>query len=281
MKKQIDWHNGVMDLSKPLVMGILNTAPDSFYDGGKYAGLEENMNQVARMIREGASIVDVGAVSTRPGAPKVSEADEWQRLEPVLKQLTRRFPDLCISVDTWRSNIARKAVEAGAAIVNDISGGGFDEKMFETIVRLNVPFIMMHIQGTPQTMQTNPQYGDVVEEVYQYFDQRLEKLFAAGMKADVILDPGFGFGKNTDHNYRLLYGIEKLKSSGFPVLCGVSRKSMINRVLGTRPENALNGTTAVNMLALIHGADILRVHDVKEAVQVVKIFNQYRESGAF
>ncbi len=281
MKQQIKWHNGTLDLSQPLVMGIVNVTPDSFYDGGGYNNEKQILERVSRMISEGAELIDIGAVYTRPGAPDVSEAEEWQRLEPVLKRLSNRFPELCISVDTWRSSIARKAVDAGAAIVNDISGGGFDDRMFESISRMNVPFIMMHIQGTPQTMQINPNYTDVVKEVFTYFQQRLEKLFAKGMTAGVILDPGFGFGKNTDHNYQLLAGIEKLKSLGFPVLAGVSRKSMINRVLGTKPENALNGTTAVNMLALLHGADILRVHDVKEAVQTVKIFQQYRKSCFF
>lgn len=278
MKQQIKWHNGTLDLSQPLVMGIVNVTPDSFYDGGMYHAEKLILERVSRMISEGADVIDIGAVSSRPGAPDVSEAEEWQRLEPVLKQLSSRFPDVCISVDTWRSSIAQEAVDAGAAIVNDISGGGFDDKMFGTVARLNVPYIMMHIRGTPQTMQIDPHYADVVKEVHQYFEQRLEKLFAAGMQADVILDPGFGFGKDTDHNYQLLAGIEKLKSLGLPVMAGVSRKSMINRVLGTKPENALNGTTAANMLALLHGADILRVHDVKEAVQVVKIFKQYRKS---
>ncbi len=277
--QQIKWQNGVLDLSRPVVMGILNITPDSFFDGGRHNHVDDVVLHAAEMIEQGAEILDVGAVSTRPGAVEVDEATEWKRLEPVMHMLRKNFPNQCISVDTYRSSIAEKAVNAGAAIINDISGGQLDQDMFRTVAAMQVPYIMMHMLGTPQTMQNDPQYEDVVAEVETFFAERLKKLKNLGMEAPVILDPGFGFGKTVSHNYRLLHALERFRALGCPVLAGVSRKSMINRVLKTKPENALNGTTVVNTLALLHGADILRVHDVREARQAVRIIEIYRANA--
>lgn len=272
----IEWKNGSIELSTPVVMGILNITPDSFYDGGSYKNLDEILSRAGKMIGEGAAILDVGAVSTRPGAEEVSEAGEWARLKPVLENLIKTFPKQCISVDTYRSRIAEKAVDAGAAMVNDISGGTFDDQMFDAVARLQVPYIMMHIQGTPQTMQIAPEYNDVVQEVYEFFERQLQLLRAKEMKSTVIIDPGFGFGKTVDHNYALLKHLALFKKLDCPVMAGLSRKSMINKVLGTKPASALNGTTVVNAIALMNGADILRVHDVKEAVEVVQIVKKLK-----
>jgi dihydropteroate synthase len=257
-------------LDEALIMGILNVTPDSFFDGGKFDAIETAVQQATQMLNDGGALIDVGGYSSRPGATPVSEGDELQRVIPVIKALTAAFPEAIISIDTFRSTVAEAAVQAGAAIINDISGGNQDPKMFSTVAKLQVPYILMHMQGDPQTMQQAPEYGNVVREVHHFFSSKLNELRQLGV-ADVILDPGFGFGKTLAHNYQILNALDEFNLLGCPILAGVSRKSMINKVLGTKPENALNGTTVVNTMALQKGAQILRVHDVKEAVQAVKI----------
>lgn len=272
----LKWGNKELDLNTPAVMGILNLTPDSFYDGGRFDSPKRALELATKMVEQGASIVDIGAVSTRPFAEEVSAEAEWSRLEKVLHELSRILPDTIISVDTFRAEIAIKAAEAGAGMINDISGGQMDQQMFGTIASLKVAYVLMHIKGTPQTMQQNPQYNDVVGEVYDFFEQNLNRIRNAGVKTPVILDPGFGFGKTLEHNYLLLQALPHFKTLGCPILAGVSRKSMVNRVLKTKPENALNGTTVLNTISLLQGADILRVHDVTEAIEAVKLVQTYR-----
>jgi dihydropteroate synthase len=252
-------------------MGILNLTPDSFYDGGRNVGLNNAIQRAGKMIDEGATIIDIGAVSTRPNAMEVSAEEEWGRLKDVLKELRKQFPDTILSVDTYRASIARRAADFGADMINDISGGQFDELMFETIAELGLPYVMMHIQESPATMQQNPVYNDVVDEISKFFKTRLSQLASLGKNENIILDPGFGFGKTVGHNYELLRRFSEFKNIGCPLLAGLSRKSMINKVLEIKPEQALNGTTVLNTIALLAGANILRVHDVKEAVQAVKL----------
>ena len=271
-------------------MGILNVTPDSFYDGGKYftlplkgkAGEGALLDRVEKMIEEGADIIDVGACSTRPNAELISEEEELKRLIPAVKIIKNKFPHIIISADTFRSKVAEYAVHEGADMINDISGGQQlavkpaarsqqQETMFKTIGELKIPYILMHMQGTPQTMQINPEYKDVVKEVKEYFVEKVEKLKSLKVE-QIIIDVGFGFGKNLEHNYTLLKNLSAFKELELPILVGVSRKSMINKVLGTTPKTALNGTTAANTIALMNGANILRVHDVKEAKEAVKIF---------
>lgn len=266
-----------MELSHPEVMGILNMTPDSFYDGGKYTNSDLVQQRVETMLKQGARFIDVGAYSTRPGARHISEAQEGQRLFPVLRLLRDRFPSALVSVDTFRSNIAREAVESyGAAMINDISGGTADAKMFQTIAGLGVPYVLMHIQGTPQTMQRNPKYDDVVKAISGFFAQKIQELKLLGV-GDVILDPGFGFGKTLEHNYELMQRLDEFQIFSQPLLVGVSRKSMIFKLLETTPDEALNGTTALNTVALLKGAGILRVHDVKQAVETIKIYRKLNE----
>ncbi len=258
-----------LDLSKPAVMGILNVTPDSFYDGGRYIAVESALNQAEKMILAGAKIIDIGAVSTRPGSKGVSVEEEWNRLKDIIEVLREKFPKTILSVDTYRSEIARKSVHAGVHIINDISGGTMDEQMFETVAELQVPYILMHIQGTPDMMQKNPVYGNVIEEVKSFFEIQIEKLKTRGVK-QIILDPGFGFGKTVEHNYQLLNQLEVFVGMGFPVLAGLSRKSMITKLYGEKPDEALTGTTEVHKIALQKGVKILRVHDVKEAMALVQ-----------
>ena len=266
-------HDGrTLDLSGPVVMGILNVTPDSFFDGGKYERPEDALAQAEKMLQQGAVIIDIGAVSTRPGAVAPLEEEEWARLEPVLNLLREKLPQAILSVDTWRAVIAEKSVNAGAHIINDISGGTMDAAMFATVGKLGVPYILMHIQGTPETMQEDPQYDDVVKEVQQFFEERLAQLHHAGAM-QVILDPGFGFGKTVEHNYQLLSALGVFVQMGHPVLAGLSRKSMTTKLLGIGKTEALNATTALNTIALQKGAKILRVHDVREAVECVRIFD--------
>lgn len=250
-------------------MGILNLTPDSFYDGGKYNSLESAILRAEKMIAEGAKIIDIGAVSTRPGASRISEAEEWSRMKEVIPALVKNFPSTVLSVDTYSSTIAKKAIEAGAHIVNDISGGTMDAEMFETVAELNVPYVLMHIKGIPETMQEDPQYENVVEEVKDFFELNIEKLHKLDVK-QIILDPGFGFGKTVEHNYQLLNSLDVFVKMGYPVLAGLSRKSMITKLFGGENKEALRGTIEVNKIALQKGAKILRVHDVKEAVQLVR-----------
>lgn len=268
----------LLNVSSPLVMGILNVTPDSFFDGGKFNEETNMLKQAEKMLQEGAAIIDIGAVSTRPGANEISEEEEIKRLIQAVKLIHKNFPSAILSVDTYRSLVAEMAIENGAAIINDVSAGTFDNKMLETIVRLQVPYIMMHIQGTPQTMQQNPTYENVTLDIIRFFVKRLEKLRSIGVK-DIIIDPGFGFGKTVEHNYELLANLRSFEIFDCPIMVGLSRKGMINKVLDTKPENALNGTTIVNTIALMNGATILRVHDVKEAVEAIKIINQCRSKN--
>lgn len=256
--------------SKPCVMGILNITPDSFYDGGKYLMEGDWLGQTAQMITEGATLIDVGACSSKPGAADISEEDELERLIKVIKSIRKHFPEVLISVDTFRAKVAQKAVEEGANIINDISGGTMDAAMYATVAKLNVPYILMHIQGTPKTMQQQPIYTNVVNEVYAFFENKLRELTQMGV-SKIIIDPGFGFGKTLEHNYSLLKQLNKFTALGVPILVGISRKSMVYKLLDTSPDNALNGTTVVNTIAIQNGAKILRVHDVKAANEVIKI----------
>ena len=264
----------VLKFDKPLVMGILNLTPDSFYDGGRYNNMDARISQTEKMINEGASIIDMGAVSTRPGAAGVSEEEEISRLLPVIETLISRYPEIVFSVDTYRSKVVKLAAEAGIGIINDISGGSMDQQLMEAVAISGLPYILMHMQGTPAVMQLNPSYKNVSSEVNTFFEQKLEQLESAGI-SQVILDPGFGFGKSLEHNYSLLSQLHSFKKQGLPLLVGLSRKSMIYKLLQINPMEALPGTSALHMLAVLNGADILRVHDVKEAVQVIKLAETY------
>jgi dihydropteroate synthase len=278
-KKVFEYNGKMMDFSVPHVMGIVNVTPDSFYEdrtGGredfKTVGLY--VEKVEGMILAGAYIIDIGAVSTRPGAAEVSEEEEKRRLLPVLKEFRNLFPEVIISIDTYRSEIARWAADEGADMINDISGGTFDLQMLSVIADLQIPYIIMHIQGTPATMQLNPAYDDVVDEVSGFLLGQAKMLEEKGHHK-IILDPGFGFGKTVEHNYTLLSHLDEFVKTGYPILAGLSRKSMINKVLNIKPVEALNATTVLNTLALIKGTDILRVHDVEEAVQAVKLVGNF------
>ena len=274
-KQTINCNGELIDLSTPKVMGILNITPDSFYDGGKYNSDKDLLIQIEKMLSDGCDIFDIGAYSSRPGADDVSEDEELRRLSNTLKIIRKEFPKIIISVDTFRSNIAKVVVnDFKVDIINDISAGELDSKMFETIADLNVPYIIMHMQGTPDTMQMNPQYNNVVKDIIKYFSEKLEKLKLLGVN-DVIIDPGFGFGKNIDHNYQLLKYLDDFKIFELPVLVGVSRKSMIFKELSISSGEALNGTTVINTLALQGGANILRVHDVLEAKQTIQLYNKF------
>jgi dihydropteroate synthase len=277
--RQPEASRALPDFSTPFVMGILNLTPDSFFDGGRYNSVETALAKAEEMLHYGAGIIDIGAMSTRPFSQEISLTEEWVRLAEVLRAVRKEFPRALLSVDTYRSEIARRSVDCGADIINDISGGRFDEKMIVEIARLKVPYIIMHTLGKPQDMQQNPFYDDVVKAVDSFFASQIKALTSLWADAKIILDPGFGFGKTVDHNYILLRNLDKFKYHGFPLLAGLSRKSMINRVLGIQPADALNGTTALNMLAMVNGAGILRVHDVKEAVQAVKLFEAWQHAA--
>lgn len=277
-KRTINLGGELIDFTDPCVMGIINVTPDSFYDGGTLTTESEILSRVEQMIDEGVSIIDVGAVSTRANSEMTSTKDELARLLPAVTAIRKQFPGLPLSIDTFRSWVAVRVIdEIGPVIVNDISGGSLDSKMFETIGKMQIPYILSHMQGTPQNMQESPYYQDVVREVSGYLSESVRKLTKYGVN-DVIIDPGFGFGKNMDHNYKLLNRLDSLKVFQLPVMVGVSRKSMVWQVLETDPENALNGTTVVNTMALLGGADILRVHDVKPAVEAIRIFMQLKDS---
>jgi dihydropteroate synthase len=266
-----------LDLSTPKVMGILNITPDSFYDGGFFISLSEQLKQVERMMTEGAAIIDIGAVSTRPGAVFVNEDEETRRLLPVLRAVRKHFPDAIVSVDTFRSGVAKVVIDNGAGMINDVYGGRFDNNMFEIIEVTGIPYIMMHMLGEPGTMQVAPQYKDVVSEVIDFFKEQSGKF--RDRFSQVIIDPGFGFGKTVEHNFQLLQNLKSLKSLGFPILAGLSRKSMINKVIRSNPSGALNGTTVLNTIALINGVDLLRVHDVKEAVEAIALVSSMKASS--
>lgn len=265
----------LIDLSTPKVMGILNITPDSFYDGGKYKNENDILQQVEKMLLEGATFIDIGAYSSRPGAAHISEDEELKRIVPIVTLLVEKFPEIIISIDTFRSKVAEKTIESGAALINDISGGNMDSNMFETIAKLQVPYILMHMQGTPQNMQKNPSYKSVVTDVILFFAKQLFELRKLHVN-DVIIDVGFGFGKTVEHNYELLKELQLFKNLEVPVLTGVSRKSMLYKLLDITPKEALNATTVANTIALQNGTQILRVHDVKEAVEAVKITEMVR-----
>lgn len=263
----------LIDLSRPKVMGILNLTPDSFYDGGKYSSPSEILEQVEKMLNEGASFIDIGAYSSRPGAIHISENEETSRLIPVLEIIFKKFPEILVSVDTFRSKVAMEAVQTGACMVNDISGGSLDKDMFKTIAELQVPYILMHMIGTPQNMQLNVSYENLINDMIYYFSEKVFTLRKLGLN-DIILDPGFGFSKTLDQNYELLQKLELFSTLELPILSGISRKSMIYKLLHTDASKALNGTSAANTIALMKGTNILRVHDVKEATEVVSIFDK-------
>lgn len=254
------------------LLGILNTTPDSFYDGGKNQSYKTAVESGLQMIRDGAFIIDIGGQSSRPGAPAISASEEWNRVEPVIKGILDSVPEAFISIDTYRSEVARKAVENGAVLVNDISAGSIDPHMFTTVASLNVPYVLMHMQGTPKNMQSSPQYDDVVNNVKEFFREKLSELDNLGVE-DVVVDPGFGFGKTLEHNYTLLNRLEEFNEFGRTVLAGISRKSMIYKALDNTPKDALNGTTALNMASALKGAKLLRVHDIKEAREVSLLHN--------
>ena len=277
--KYINVNGSLLDLSVPCVMGILNITPDSFYAGSRMQTEAEIAVRAQQILDEGAGIIDVGAYSSRPNAENVSPHEEMERLRMGLEILRKTQPGAVISVDTFRADVARMCVEEyGVAIINDIAAGEMDTDMFRTVAELNVPYIMMHMQGTPQNMQKHPHYDNLLKEVFLYFAQKVQQLRDLGMK-DIILDPGFGFGKTVEHNYELLAHLEEFRVFELPLLVGVSRKYMIYRMLGNTPQDALNGTTVLDTICLLKGADILRVHDVREAVETVKIVEAMRKNS--
>jgi dihydropteroate synthase len=263
----------LIDLSVPKVMGILNVTPNSFFDGGKYKNEGEIISQVEKMLSEGATFIDIGAYSSKPSAEFVTEQQEIDRIVPAIELILKHFPEALLSIDTFRASVAKASIESGAAIINDIAAGELDDKMFDVIAKYNVPYIMMHMRGNPQTMQSLTQYEDIVKEMLFYFSEKVRKARSFGIN-DLILDPGFGFAKTTDQNYEVLQEMELFNLLELPVLAGVSRKSMIYKTLGNTAQEALNGTTVINTIALTKGAKILRVHDVKEAVECVTLMNK-------
>ena len=271
----------LMDLSQPKVMGILNVTPDSFYAESRLQTEKEIILRLQEMENEGASIVDIGAYSSRSNAQHISIEEEMERLRNCLTLVNKECPNAIVSIDTFRADIAKMCVEEyGAAMINDISAGNMDKQMFATIAQLEVPYIIMHMQGTPQDMQSAPHYDNLLKEVFYYFSEKISKLRDLGVK-DIILDPGFGFGKTLEHNYQLMNHLEEFSTFELPLLVGISRKSMIYKLLGTSPEEALNGTTALNTISLLKGANILRVHDVKAAVEAVNIVEKMKQCTAF
>ncbi len=263
----------LIDLSIPKVMGILNVTPNSFFDGGKYKNESEILSQVEKMLNDGATFIDIGAYSSKPNADFVSEEEELQRIVPIVNLILENFPETLISIDTFRSEVAQACIENGAAIINDISAGNLDDKMLETIAKYNVPYIMMHMRGTPKTMQIMTNYENIVKDMLFYFSEKVAKARSLGIN-DLILDPGFGFAKTIEQNYEVLQKMELFNTLELPILVGFSRKSMIYKSLNSIAEEALNGTTVLNTLALTKGAKILRVHDVKEAMECVTLYTK-------
>ncbi len=268
----IESNSKLLDLSTPAIMGILNLTDDSFYDGGQHNSIKKALLQIEKMLDNGAKIIDIGAYSSRPNAKHISQDEEWKRLEKTLQIINKEFPQTMVSVDTFRSEIAKRSADNGADIINDISAGNLDKMMFDTIADLDVPYILMHMQGTPQNMQDKPHYNCIEKEVVDYFSSKIKILNEKGVN-NIIIDPGFGFGKTLEHNYQLLNNLEELHALNLPLMAGVSRKSMIYKVLETDANNALNGTTTIHTLCLSKGVSILRVHDVKEAAECVKLIN--------
>lgn len=275
-KRSLNIRGVLYDLTQPLVMGILNYTPDSFFDGGRYSNPAAILDRIAEMITEGADIIDVGAVSTRPGSVQVSEEEEIRRLTTVMEIIRGNYPEVIISLDTYRAGVLKViSGRFGVDIVNDVSSGNFDKEMIPVAAGLQIPYVAMHMQGTPQTMQQDPRYGDVLNDVLKFFSEKIAYLKEMGIR-DIIIDPGFGFGKDLDHNYELARSLEAFNMLEMPVLAGFSRKSMVCRLLKVNPENALTGTIALNTIAVIKGADILRVHDVREAKEAIKIAIRFR-----
>ena len=271
MIKSININGELLDFSTPLVMGILNVTPDSFYSGSRKQSEEEIVSRVCQILEEGGKIVDIGGQSTTPTSTLIPAKEELKRLEPTLRLVRKEFPNTILSIDTFYSEVAGPAVEKyGVNIINDISGGQIDDNMFETVARLNVPYILMHMRGTPQTMQQHTRYDNFIQDILYYFSEKLSKLNLLGVN-DIIIDPGFGFSKTTDQNYQLMAYLKYFNIFDVPILVGISRKSMIYKLLECTPQESLNGTSALNTFALLSGANILRVHDVKEAVECVKI----------
>jgi dihydropteroate synthase len=274
LANSINSGNKLISLEHPIAMGILNTTPDSFYDGGKFNEELAFIKRFEQMLDEGAMIIDIGGASSRPGALKLTTQEEIARTIPFIKSAIKQFPDSIISIDTYNSDVAREAVYAGARIINDISGGSLDTKMFDTVAELKVPYILMHMKGSPENMKDLATYDNLMLEIYQYFQSKIMTLQNLGVK-DIILDPGFGFAKNIEQNFVLLKNLNIFKNLHLPILAGLSRKSMIYKSLGITAEESLNGTTALNMISLMNGASILRVHDVKEAVQTIQLYKRY------
>ena len=262
----------LMDFSSPKIMGILNITPDSFYDGGMFDSNKKILKQVEKMLEDGADIIDIGGCSSKPGSKKVITDDEIKRVIPTIELIKSKFNEAIISVDTFRSEVAKKAVNSGASIVNDISAGELDPNMFNCVAELGIPYIMMHMQGSPQTMQNKPKYNNVVNDIITNLSKKIFRARELGI-IDIVLDPGFGFGKTLEHNYQILNDLSFFKELDCPILVGISRKSMIYKILNNDPKNALNGTTCLNTVALSKGANILRVHDVKEAKEIIKLTN--------
>lgn len=271
----LNCNDALVDLSSPKILGILNLTPDSFYDGGKHQNIDAALQQCEKMIAEGADFIDLGAYSSRPGAEEVSPTEEIDRLLPVLIVLRKQFPTTLFSIDTFRANVAKAALEEGAHMINDISAGNLDPAMLSTVGKYPVPYIAMHMQGKPKDMQNAPSYEDVYQEIMRFFSEKINACYAAGIN-DVILDPGFGFGKTVEHNYHLLDRFERFQDFKLPVLAGVSRKSMIYKVLDTTPEESLNGTTVLHTVALIKKAQLIRVHDVKAAKECIRLLEELR-----
>lgn len=272
----INCKGSLVDLSTPKIMGILNMTPDSFYDGGSYASDQEALQQVERMLEEGADFIDIGGQSTRPTSTFLKPEEELRRILPVLKRILEEFPDTLISIDTFYGEVARSTVENGAAIINDISAGNLDKTMMETVAVLQVPYIMMHMRGTPQTMQSMTEYENMLQEILYYFSEKINQARALGIN-DLVIDPGFGFSKTRIQNFELLKKLNLLGTMELPILMGVSRKSTIYKTLNISQKESLNGTTALNVISLLNGAHIIRVHDVKEARECVKLVSAYQE----
>jgi len=269
--QSINTKGKLITFDKALIMGILNVTPDSFFDGGKHNTLENALARASKMVEDGVDIIDIGAYSSRPGSPLISSQEEIDRAIPVIEQLVQLYPNLPISIDTFRADVAETAIKAGAHIINDVSGGSLDNNMFQTVAQLQVPYILMHMRGTPETMQTMTDYEDIVTDIAIYFGEKISTLRSLGVK-DIILDPGFGFAKTVEQNYELLNRIEEFHYFGLPLLGGISRKSMIYKKLQITPQESLNATTALNTLLLERGVQILRVHDITEAKQLVNLF---------
>jgi dihydropteroate synthase len=277
--KTVNINGRLLDLTIPKIMGVLNVTPDSFYDGGKFIAEEAIILQVDKMLSAGADFIDVGGYSSRPGAADISEDEEKSRSVRAIELIARQFPNAIISIDTFRSGVAKAAVDAGASMINDISGGSLDAAMFETVAKLQVPYILMHMRGTPQTMRDQTQYKAIIKDIVTYFQEKIQQLKDLEVK-DIIVDPGFGFAKTREQNFNILRNLENFGILGRPIMVGLSRKSMIWKTLDIKPEEALNGTTALHMMALWKGANILRVHDVREAKEVIKLFTSFNDSNS-